>query len=558
MADGPRLRCAIYTRKSSEEGLEQSYNSLQAQQDACAAYIASQVHEGWARIPRGYDDGGYSGGNLDRPGLQMLLQDVAGGEIDVVAVYKIDRLTRSLADFSKLADIFERNHVALVAVTQQFNTSNPMGRLTLNILLTFAQFERELIAERLRDKKTASRKRGMWMGGLAPLGYDISNKRLVINCKEAETVRRIFERFLELQSISLLVRELAQAGTVSKRRLSRDGSASGGVKLTWNPVHSILTNPVYRGLVTHNGVTYQGEHASIVDVETFNSVQALLAELKKQSRERRLLGYPFLLKGIIFDGTGERLYTTYTCRHSRKHRYYVSKSLMRRLKDAGSDQVRVSADAIERYVVDRVCKHLHDFAWLSSLGQEHGPPAERRTRLLARDLRSEINKNTGLIQKLVQRVEVSKYLVRLSLNRCWLLQRLGLRLPGEPMKALLIQVKDHHLRCRSPLKMIEVMTDQQGVPDHRLVREVLRAIRWFNALASGSFSSIQALAQYEGCSESLITHRIRLAFLAPDIVEAILEGRQPKDLTQKRLFDAYPLPLCWEEQRKLLTNRVNR
>lgn len=347
-------------------------------------------------------------------------------------------------------------------------------------------------------------------------------------------------------------------GTVSKRRLSRDGAASGGVKFTWNPTHSILTNPVYRGLVTHNGVTYPGEHESIVAVETFNAVQDLLAELKERGRLHRRLGYPFLLKGIVFDSTGERLYTTYTCRQSGKHRYYVSKSLMRKLTCAGGDQIRVSADALERYVVDRLCEHLHDFEWLSSLGEEHGIPAQRRTKLLARDLRAEFNKNTGLIQKLVQRVEVSKYLIRLSLNRFWLMQRLGLRLPSEPMRALFIQARDHHLRCRSPLKMVEVIADQQGVPDHRLVREVLRAIRWFNALSSGSFSSIRALAQYEGCSESLITHRVRLAFLAPDIVEAILEGRQPKSLTQKRLLDAYPLPLCWEEQRNLLIDRVNR
>ena len=558
MIERPRVRCAIYTRKSSEEGLEQAYNTLQAQQDACAAYISSQTHEGWVRLPKSYDDGGFSGGNLQRPGLQMLLDDIKNREIDVVAVYKIDRLTRSLGDFSRLAELLDRSQVALVAVTQQFNTASPMGRLTLNVLLTFAQFERELITERLRDKKTASRQRGMWMGGQPPLGYDIRNKKLEINLAEAETVRLIFRRFLDLRSISMLARELARKNIVSKQRRMRDGSLVGGVKFTWHPINSILSNPVYRGLVVHNGATYPGEHQGIIEIMVFDEVQKLLAELKASGRERRLLGYPFLLKGIIFDTGGERLYTTYTHRHGKKHRYYVSKALVKKTGGHSDRKMRVSADVLERYVIQLVSDHLCNRNWITDVCPvARGEYAvARRAKRLARDLRDEIQKHTGLIQRFVFRVELDKSSISLTLNRQSLMQWLS----GRPAKVptpwstapLLITATNHLLRCSNPLKMVSVAPGHGQLPDHRLVREVLRAIRWFHTLSSGSVQSVRSLAKIERCSESLITHRVRLAFLAPDIVEAILEGRQPKELTQKRLIAACPLPLCWDEQRVLL------
>ncbi len=558
-----KIRCAIYTRKSSEEGLEQAYNSLQAQQDACAAYITSQAHEGWVRLPKFYEDGGFSGGSLQRPGLQRLLQDVASGEIDVIAVYKIDRLTRSLADFSRLAEIFERNKVAFVAVTQQFNTASPMGRLTLNVLLTFAQFERELIAERIRDKKTASRKRGMWMGGQPPLGYDVENKKLVINCVEADAVRYIFRRFVELRSISALTKELARTGLVSKRRRMRDGSIAGGVKLTWNPLNSILTNPVYRGLVVHNGATYPGEHHGIIEVNDFNEVQFLLAELKASGKSRRLLGYPFILKGIIFDTKGQRLYTTYTRRKGKVHRYYLSRSLVRKVDADVDGQMRVSAEVLEGYVIRLVADHLRNQEWVHKtfwVARGAGAVA-KRARRLARELSDELRAHTGLVQQFVRRVELDKLSISLTLKRQSLMQRLGVRMPEtllhiaeEPLR---INAKGHLLRCSSPLKMVSVTSGNGSLPDHRLVREVLRAIRWFSTLATGSVGSIRSLARQERCSEGLITHRIRLAFLAPDIVEAILEGRQPAELTQRRLIAACPLPLCWDEQRALLLNGGN-
>jgi site-specific DNA recombinase len=558
LADLPRIRCAIYTRKSSEEGLEQAYNSLQAQQDACAAYILSQKHEGWERLPKSYDDGGYSGGNLQRPSLQMLLHDAENRELDVVAVYKIDRLTRSLSDFSKLADLFERNRIALVAVTQQFNTATPMGRLTLNVLLTFAQFERELIAERLRDKKTASRKRGMWMGGQSPLGYDVINKKLHINLREAETVKLIFRRILQLRSISRLAKELQSQGIVSKQRRARDGATVGGVEFTWNPLKAILTNPIYRGLVVHNGHTYPGEHLGIIEVSTFDEVQALLVELKSNGQQRRQLAYPFLLKGIIFDMQGERLYTTYTRRHGKMHRYYFSKSLVRKSQDAGAMQMRIAADLLERYVVRMFSDHLRSKAWITeAYPVTRGEHAMiRRARLLARELSAELNGHTGLIQRFISRVELDKSVICLTLNRYALMQQLKVRWPKEqksdPSASFLIKATDHLLRCTNPLKMVSVVPDNGLYPDHRLVREVLRAIRWFSVLSSGTVRDIRSLARLEKCSESLITHRLRLAFLAPDIVEAILEGRQPKNLTQRRLIAACPLPPCWDDQRALL------
>ena len=262
-----RLRCAIYTRKSHEEGLEQEFNSLDAQREACAAYIASQRQEGWMELATSYDDGGISGATMERPALQRLLKDVADGRIDVVVVYKVDRLTRSLADFAKIVEIFDARQVSFVSVTQAFNTTSSMGRLTLNVLLSFAQFEREVTGERIRDKIAASKRKGMWMGGLPPLGYDVNARKLIVNAVEAMTVRHIFQRYRELQSVRLLQLELAAAGIVSKVRQTagEGGPYRGGRPLARGALYLMLSNRIYRGEITHKGDAYPGEHAPIIE-----------------------------------------------------------------------------------------------------------------------------------------------------------------------------------------------------------------------------------------------------------------------------------------------------
>ena len=343
-----RLRCAIYTRKSTEEGLEQEFNSLDAQREACEAYVASQRAEGWIALPTKYDDGGFSGGTLERPALQRLLSDIEAGLVNVVVVYKIDRLSRSLMDFSKLVEVFDRNAVTFVSVTQSFNTTTSMGRLTLNILLSFAQFEREVIGERIRDKFAASRKRGMWMGGWTPLGYDVIDRKLVVKESEAALVRRIFARFLELGSVTLLVRELQQQDARTKQGRAFDKGI----------VYKLLNNRVYLGEAVHKGIAYPGEHAAIIEPFTFERVQSLLASNGRQRAASTRRDTPALLKGLIFTDSGRAMTPTHTRKGSKLYRYYVSTDTIRGREGgtAGHPLARMPADLVERATVQEMLR----------------------------------------------------------------------------------------------------------------------------------------------------------------------------------------------------------
>src|SRR5688572_4619338 len=294
-----RSRCAIYTRKSTEEGLEQDFNSLDAQREACAAFIQSQKHEGWVVLPTLYDDGGYSGGTMERPALQRLLADIEAGRIDVVVVYKVDRLTRALSDFAKLVEIFDRRGVSFVSITQQFNTTTSMGRLTLNILLSFAQFERELIGERVRDKIAASRKKGIWMGGTVPLGYDVKDRKLVVNKAEARTVVDIYRRYLRLESVRNLKAELDAAGIRSKHRIRPDGTECGNQSFSLGALYLVLQNRTYRGEATHKGNAYPGEHEAIIDKPLWDEIQATLAANRVERTTRSNSKAGSLLVGLL-------------------------------------------------------------------------------------------------------------------------------------------------------------------------------------------------------------------------------------------------------------------
>lgn len=340
-----RLRCAIYTRKSSEEGLDMEFNSLDAQRESCEAYVASQRSEGWAAIRERYDDGGFSGGTLDRPALKQLLADIEDGLIDVVVVYKIDRLSRSLMDFSKLVEVFDRNEVTFVSVTQSFNTTTSMGRLTLNILLSFAQFEREVIGERIRDKVAASRKRGIWMGGYVPFGYDVQDRKLVVNAAEAAAVRRIFERFVELGSATTLARELRAQGFRNKQ----------GTLVDKGYLYRLLNNRVYRGEAVHKGKAYPGEHEAIIDAELWNRVHAILQESPRKRANNSRMQMPALLKGLIFSETGAAMTPTATRKGTKLYRYYVSMDVIRNREDSESDvPSRLPAGMVEGAVVTEV------------------------------------------------------------------------------------------------------------------------------------------------------------------------------------------------------------
>ncbi|RYG88394.1 MAG: recombinase family protein [Alphaproteobacteria bacterium] len=330
MSKPATVRCAVYTRKSSEEGLEQEYNSLHAQRDACEAYVKSQVGEGWTCLRTAYDDGGISGGTMDRPGLKQLLADIAAKRIDVVVVYKVDRLTRSLWDFAKIVEVFDAHQVSFVSVTQSFNTTSSMGRLTLNMLLSFAQFEREVTSERIRDKIAASKKKGMWMGGGVPLGYDAVGRTLKINEAEAETVRAIFRRYLELRSVHRLVADLKSDGIKSKRTVSSTGRTRGGCDMNRGALFALLANPAYLGKVRHKGEVYDGLHPAIVEQDLFDAVQAVLAENRYRRGEGSSKRTHSALVGRLFDDAGGALTPTFTKRPGGKiYRYYVASELQR-------------------------------------------------------------------------------------------------------------------------------------------------------------------------------------------------------------------------------------
>lgn len=340
-----RLRCAVYTRKSSEEGLDMEFNSLDAQRESCEAYVASQRAEGWVCMRERYDDGGFSGGTLERPGLKALLEDVEAGLVDVIVVYKIDRLSRSLMDFAKLVEAFDRNNVTFVSVTQAFNTTTSMGRLTLNILLSFAQFEREVTGERIRDKFAASRAKGMWMGGFVPMGYDVVDRKLVINEAEAATVRHMFQRFVELGSATLLTRELVAKGTLNKR----------GKPIDKGFLYKLFRNRVYLGEAVHKGTSYPGEHQAIIDQPLWDQVHAILQESPRQRAANTRAKTPAMLKGLIFTGTGVAMTPTMTKKGSRLYRYYTSMDAIRNRAGEGTDAfVRLNAGMVEAAVIQHI------------------------------------------------------------------------------------------------------------------------------------------------------------------------------------------------------------
>ncbi|MBR1271598.1 recombinase family protein [Bradyrhizobium sp. AUGA SZCCT0222] len=339
-----KIRCAVYTRKSSEEGLEMEFNSLDAQREACEAYIVSQRAEGWIQVDDRYDDGGVSGGTIERPALKRLLADVQAGRIDVVAVYKIDRLSRSMLDFLKLIELFERHKTTFVSVTQSFNTTDAMGRMHLNIMMTFAQFEREVIGERIRDKFAASRKKGMWMGGWAPFGYEVRDRKLVVNEADAATVRSIFKRFLVLKSATLLAHELRQ----------KDVRNRYGQAIDKGVLYRILKNRTYVGDAVHKGTAYAGEHEVIIDRKLWDRVHAIIQESPRARGANSRAQTPALLKGLIFDATGAAMSPTHTRRKGRLYRYYISQRLIKAGEPAGTPSMRVPAGEIEEIVVGQL------------------------------------------------------------------------------------------------------------------------------------------------------------------------------------------------------------
>src|SRR5436190_12026316 len=424
-----RLRCAIYTRKSSEEGLEQDFNSLDAQREACVAFIASQKREGWALVGEMYDDGGFSGATMERPAFQRLLTDVSAGKVDVVVVYKVDRLTRSLSDFAKIVEVFDKNAVSFVSVTQQFNTTSSMGRLTLNILLSFAQFEREVTGERIRDKIAASKKKGMWMGGQPPLGYDVKDRKLVVNTQEAETVRHIFRRYRELKSVRLLKADLDAQGIVSKARKASDGSAYGSKPLARGALYLMLQNRVYRGETVHKDKSYPGEHEAIVDERLWNEVQVILRTNRIERADGRNDNRPSMLTGILFGAQGERMSPSHASKRGTRYRYYVSRSLIDGSAKTLAGGQRIPAVALEALIVRNIGQWLADSSKIHQLLGSEVPDATRQKRLIDRAVKfaaawddlpaAEVH---AFIRIVITRIQVHAERIEVALDRGRLLR----------------------------------------------------------------------------------------------------------------------------------------
>ena len=562
-----KLRCAIYTRKSSEEGLEQEFNSLDAQREACEAYVASQRHEGWGVLPQMYDDGGFSGGTMERPALQRLLADVAAGQIDIVVVYKVDRLTRSLSDFAKMVEIFDKRQVSFVSVTQAFNTTSSMGRLTLNVLLSFAQFEREVTGERIRDKIAASKKKGMWMGGQPPLGYDAKSRKLVVNEAEAAVVRHIFRRYRELKSVRLLKTELDAEGVLSKVRLASDGSRYGGRPLARGALYLMLANRVYRGEIVHKGHAYPGDHAPIVEEPLWNDVQQILCANRVNRETGANATEPSLLSGLVFDAAGERLTPTHATKKGMRYRYYVSQTLVTGAKDAAKGQ-RIPAATLEALVKGRLRELLLDPAAMLATMRDLVCDANDQSRLIARAAErapalanAEGEELRRFLRETVRRIQVLSDAVEISVDASNLLRSLlGHDSVGQTSevpagaRANVITLSVPARLKRTGLEMRFVI---QGGPDERepdigLTRILVRAHAMRGRLLHDTSVTIDEIAREEKVGASYVTRLLRLTFLAPDIVSAILTGRQPPELSARKLMADTRLPLDWNEQRKLL------
>lgn len=495
-----RVRCAIYTRKSSDEGLDQSFNSLDAQREACEAYIKSQKHEGWKVLPAHYDDGGASGGNMDRDALQRLLIEIDRGRVDMVVVYKIDRLTRSLADFAKLVDRLDAAGASFVSVTQQFNTSTSMGRLTLNVLLSFAQFEREVTAERIRDKIAASKKKGLWMGGLVPLGYDKRDDGLVINQAEAETVRSLFQGYVQLGNVRQLKQHADELGYRTKTRTLTSGRVVEGKSFTRGRLYHLLSNPIYRGKIRHKTELFDGVHEAIVNEELWSGVQAKLSQNRVARKARCNVRSPSPLAGRVFDGNGESLTPSHSSKKGQRYRYYVSRDRKTRLSAVELENGVANALAMDRELT------LH----LKQSGQAHIDRIELVQRVTVRSGQLNIDVSAGDMTMTVS--------------------------------------SDFTKRKRGVENKLILNSKTARAPDGALIKRVLRAMSWLDQIKLGR--SVSKIAEAEEVTTEYIIHNLDLSYLSPRILKAIAAGKQRTEVSAYQL-SKIRIPVEWNDQMRL-------
>lgn len=530
----PHLRCAIYTRVSTDAGLEQDFNSLDAQREAGEAYIKSQSHEGWSLIRDRFDDGGFSGGSLDRPALGRLLEAVRAKRIDIIVVYKVDRLTRSLADFAKLVELFDATTVSFVSITQSFNTTTSMGRLTLNVLLSFAQFEREVTGERIRDKIAASKKKGIWVGGVIPLGYALDDHKLVVDEAEAITVRLIFERYLALGSILKLLEELRERGVITRLRSLSTGRTIGGIAFAKGALAHLLKNRTYIGELNHHGNSYPADHAAIIDRDLFEKVQATLSQ-NTAAYHRVRTDSNAILTGLLVDDRGGRMGPVHARKGNRIYRYYVSRSVIEGDRKARGAISRISAQHIEANVLDALSPF--ELPGLSSINNNDNEPN------LLTDGQSE---TTKILSKFVERIAVGPATIQITFHRE--AQELGapsiISVPWSPSPA----------KPRREIMLPPGASQHSAAPirsDTRatLLAAMARGRQYLDELITCRVASIEALAAREQRSTRSVHMMLSLAFLSPAIVVAAIEGRLPRGIGVTRLID---LPTGWARQHDVL------
>ena len=544
MKDDRALRCAVYTRKSTEDGLEQEFNSLHAQREACEAYILSQRHEGWTLVETHYDDGGFSGGNMERPGLRALLDDVESGLIDVIVVYKVDRLTRSLADFAKIVEQLDGKDASFVSVTQAFNTTTSMGRLTLNVLLSFAQFEREVTGERIRDKIAASKKKGLWMGGPVPLGYEVIDRKLSPVPEEADRVRTIMQRYIASRSANALIAQLEAEGIRTKVQRRTSGPHRGGIPFRRGSLFHLLRNPIYRGKIVHKGEVYQGEHEAIVDEDLWNAVQKRLQE--KAPPRKRATNDPqqAMLRGLLTDPEGRPMVPTYATKRTRRYAYYETRKDLVRPNHAAA--TRIGQGQLERHLIVHLTTLLEDEHALRRISCEDEGHKLSNLFAKAKHAAARLTDDAArqaIIPQLIAEMRIYHGRIDVRLNA----EALGCS-NGQNWKWSI------PLPSRKPFREAILRIDRDANPkpiDTGLTALLGDALQARDLVIASPELSINQIAKREGRCRKQLTKLVRLSWLSPNIIEAIVDGRVPPRMTRKRLLDI-DLPISWSEQEKLL------
>ena len=544
-----KFRCAIYTRKSTEEGLEQDFNSLDAQREACEAYIKSQQHEGWILIEKQYNDGGFSGGNLDRPALKELFNDIKNDRIDIVVVYKVDRLTRSLLDFAKIVELFDAHSASFVSVTQNFNTTTSMGRLTLNILLSFAQFEREVTGERIRDKIAASKKKGMWMGGRVPIGYERKDKKLIIETSGAAKVKKIFEKYIELKSVPKLKTYLA----------CENIRTNTGKNFDKGQLYHILQNKTYTGKIVHKNNVYEGEHAAIIEENLFNLAQDLL-QANKVDESRKHNASNSLLAGKIYDDKNNRMTPSYSKTRNKKYRYYVSQPVLKFDKTKAGSVSKLPAEETEKFVTDEIRSYFSDTKQIQNYIAELSVLEQNR---ILEAVKSGKFDNYALVRSVLEKLTVSREWTEMILSKSRIKKFLydlngnvqDMRGDKEQAEDYLIIKREIRIKTGTSkgCNTLIIRNDKAELPyiNEALIKAIVKSFYWHKLLLEGKVKNTKDIQKLENLKDnSYIKQVLNLRFLSPRIIEAILNGTQPRELTVIKLFNIKTLN--WKEQEELI------